>query len=164
MSVKKLFVIWYKYVIALNTFSTTLIAFNNFKHSPNNALDCLIYKFRSKKAAIKYKSSCLPGRHLPSKCHGVSMTCTSREIWGHARSPIKLHIWYILLWFHATVFVQYWSPVINDSKLFKTFFLLCLTLRDSIPSITFRCLNLYSWQYLRVLPVYSFRTLDTVPR
>ena len=64
----------------LNTFSTTSIAFNNFKHSTNDALDCLIHKFRSKKAAIKCKSSCFPGRYLPSKCHGVSMTCTSREI------------------------------------------------------------------------------------
>jgi hypothetical protein len=55
---------------AFNTFSTTLIAFNNFKHSTNDALDCLIHKFQSKKAAIKCKSSCFPGRHLPSKCHG----------------------------------------------------------------------------------------------
>ena len=54
---------------AFNTFSTTLIAFNNFKHSTNDALDCLIHKFQSKKA-IKCKSSCFPGRHLPSKCHG----------------------------------------------------------------------------------------------
>ena len=45
-----------------NTFSTTLIAFNNFKHSTNDALDCLIHKFRSKKAAIKCKSSCFPGK------------------------------------------------------------------------------------------------------
>jgi hypothetical protein len=50
--------------------------FNCFKHSTNDALDCLIHKFQSKKAAIKCKSSCFPGRHLPSKCHG-------REIWGH---------------------------------------------------------------------------------
>jgi hypothetical protein len=34
-----------------------VIAFNNFKHSTNDALDCLIHKFRSKKAAIKCKSS-----------------------------------------------------------------------------------------------------------
>ena len=46
------------------TFSTTLIAFNNFKHSTNDALACLIHKRRSKKAAIKWKSSCFPGRHF----------------------------------------------------------------------------------------------------
>jgi hypothetical protein len=61
-----------------NTFSTTLLAFNNFTHSTNDALDCLIHKFQSKKAAIKCKSLCFPGRHLPSKCHG-------REIWGQWR-------------------------------------------------------------------------------
>jgi hypothetical protein len=136
--------------LSKNTFSRTLFAFNNFKHSTNYALDRLIHKFQSKKAAIKCKSSCFPGRHLPGtefyeywrentpsydailectrkffrykvpcalqdgviahkkisdvflqpkhigvsllvwyvfcvpgKCHGVSMTCTSREIWGH---------------------------------------------------------------------------------
>ena len=54
---------------AFNTFPTTLIAFDNFKfkHSTNDALDCLIHKFRSEKAAIKCKSSCF----------------------------LKLHIWYI---------------------------------------------------------------------
>ena len=60
--------------------------FNNFncfqqlRTFNNDALDCLIHKFRSKKAAIKCKSSCLSGRHFSSKCHGVSMTCTSMEI------------------------------------------------------------------------------------
>jgi hypothetical protein len=63
--------------------STTLIAFKNFKHSTNDALDCLIHKFRSKKSAIKCKSSCFSRCHFASKCHGVSMTCTYREIWGH---------------------------------------------------------------------------------
>ena len=52
--------------------------FNNFKHSTNDALDCLIHKFQ--KAAIKCKSLCFSGHHFASKCHGVSMMCTSREI------------------------------------------------------------------------------------
>jgi hypothetical protein len=39
---------------------------------------------------------------------------------------------------------------INDSKLFRTFFLLCLTLRDAISSITFRCLNLRLFSFLNI--------------
>jgi hypothetical protein len=40
---------------AFNTFSATLIAFNNFQHSTNDALDCLIHKFGSKKARAFFK-------------------------------------------------------------------------------------------------------------
>jgi hypothetical protein len=81
-------------------FSTILIAFYNFKHSTNDAFDCLIHKFRLKKVAIKCKSSCFSGRHFASQCHGVSMTCTSREIWGH--EVLLSHTSGIYLWVYTS--------------------------------------------------------------
>ena len=39
---------------------------------------------------------------------------------------------------------------ISDSKLFNTFFRLCIVLSDSIPSLTFLCLNLFSTPTIRV--------------
>jgi hypothetical protein len=40
--------------------------------------------------------------------------------------------------------------VISDSKLFNTFFLLCIALSDSIPSLTFLYRNLFSTPSIRV--------------
>ena len=49
--------------------------------------------------------------------------------------------------FFNKAFVHDRSP---DSKLFKSFFLLCIALRYSTPSLTLRCLNLNSFPNTRV--------------
>ena len=48
---------------------------------------------------------------------------------------------------------------ISDSKLFNTFFRLCIVLSDSIPSLTFICLNLFSTPIIRAFSQPISQTL-----